>query len=44
MTTFIIGLILGIFIGVFAGNKNFRNRVIKEVKKLANQTKTKEAK
>lgn len=35
MTHFIIGFMLGIFTGAFIANKKFRDRVIKEVKKLS---------
>lgn len=37
---FIIGFVFGIFTGAMFANKNFRNRVITEIKKL----KKKEAK
>lgn len=39
MLVFAIGLILGIFVGAFISNKGFRDRIIKEVKKLVESQK-----
>jgi len=37
MTVFIVGFILGVFVGVLIGNKNWRDKLIKALRKQANK-------